>query len=90
MPQPLVGGDAVLIALPNAVGIPGRGMQHAAPSLLYLRGPHAIQRFLGSGQSRAPRLFDPCRAVPHECQFLAVANSSGWIACKRSEVTLAV
>ena len=88
MPQPLVGGDAVPIAPPNAVGIPGRGMQHAAPSLLYLRGPHPIERFLGARPSRAQWLLNPCRA--HECQFLGVASSSGRLACKRSEVTPAV
>ena len=62
MPQPLGGEDEVLIALPSTVGVPGCGMQHAAPTLRYLRGPHAVGRFLGGRPSRAQWLLNPCRA----------------------------
>ena len=62
MPQPLGGEDEVLIALPSTVGVPGCGMQHAAPTLRYLRGPHAVGRFLGARPSRAQWLLNPCRA----------------------------
>ncbi len=62
MPQPLDGEDEVLIALPSTVGVTGCGMQHAAPTLRYLRGPHAVGRFLVGRPSRAQWLLSPCRA----------------------------